>query len=79
MEKQQTLRGSHSGASSSRAAHQAQKSLATQPREGAPHRVLELRNKILARTEQPPPTPSAGHPDAPAPSAEKGRQRLREP
>jgi hypothetical protein len=79
MDKQQTLRRNNAGASSAGAGNQAQKSLAARPREGAPHRVLELRNQILARAEQPPPAPEAAHPDAPIPVIDRGRKRLREP
>jgi hypothetical protein len=79
MEKQQTLRRSNAGAGSSCAAHQAQKSLATQPRGGAPHRSLELRNQILARAESPPPAPAAGETTRAAPVNESNRRCLRKP
>jgi hypothetical protein len=79
MEKQQTLRRKVAGATSSCAVNQARKSLATQPREGAPHRVLELRNQILARANQPPPAPAADGRSAPAPATGGGRKHSREP
>jgi hypothetical protein len=79
MEKQQTLRRSRAGASSPCAGPQAQKSLATRPREGAPHRVLERRNQILARADPPSQPSDPGDADAPAPIVEEGRKRLRQP
>ena len=78
MEKQQMLRRKITGASSTCAGKQAQKSLATQPREGAPHRILELRNQILARADQPPPARAAGEAASPAPDTESDRKHRRE-
>lgn len=78
MEKQQTLRPDVAGAASSRADHQAQKSLAAQPRPGAPHRILELRNQITAGgARSAPSTPPANAPDAPARADDASRSRDR--
>jgi hypothetical protein len=65
MEKQQTLRGTPSGADRSCLPGEAQKSMAAQRSDGAPHRIVDLRNRITASGAAPPPSASAGSRAAP--------------
>jgi hypothetical protein len=78
MEKQQTLRRKVVGAPSSCAGRQAQKSLASQPRSGAPHRILDLRNQITgAGSRSAPAAPPGPVPDAADRPADEPRSRER--
>jgi hypothetical protein len=73
MEKQQTLRGTASGAVPPCPAGGAPKSMAAQPRDGAPHRIVDLRNQITAGGSSPATTPPSGKTPAepPRPSGSK--------
>jgi hypothetical protein len=55
MEKQQLLRRASSGADRSCLPDEAQKSLAARRGDSAPHRIIDLRNRITAGGTAPPP------------------------